>query len=127
MVEPVTGTDILRACALRRVKKVRYAALAQDLGITGNHFVDFAEGRRDLPVEKLQLLCKEFYPNGARLDVERDLLVTGNQEAKVFATAMPEPCKRTEFKPVPFTGLRFELGEPPKPKTSRPGWSGRWL
>ena len=122
----VTGTSILRACALRRVRKTHYAGLAQDVGITGDTFLAFAEGRRDLPPEKLQLLCKVFYPNGTRLDVERDLLVTGEvaRDAPPFTTYELTNWPRGASHEI---GTTVTMGKPrPEdlvPRKPRPGWA----
>ena len=74
MTETITGITILRAMALTRVKTMRYGRVASEIGMHPDVLRDFAEGRRELPVEKLQALALELTGGHTAYDVESGML-----------------------------------------------------
>ena len=126
MTEPVTCITILRQAALVRVKKLSYAGLARDLGITADRFVSFAEGRAELPFEVLQKMTADFFHGHACLDAETGMLKSTNTAAP-RSYIHPDP-----YRPQPgFVLQAYSRGpqpvtpQKPQAKTKRAGWIKR--
>jgi hypothetical protein len=126
MTEIKTGSDILRACALRRVKRAQYAALAQELRISADRFRKFAEGQITLPVETLQAMTREFFPH-SRYNLEHDALEPANTTPPRSIGIVPEPYVRTEVARAVAQFPAFTCETEPAKKKKRAGWLGSWL
>jgi hypothetical protein len=88
--------------------------VANDLGLSGDKFLDFSQGRIDLPSETLHKMTAYFFPDGGRkLDVERDLFVLVERP-----NALPGYCISRE--PV-ARGPRFKPGTAARTAPAVPG------
>jgi hypothetical protein len=129
-VAETTGVDLLRAAAAARVKRINYATLARDFGITTEHFLDFANGRRELTDATLGLLAKEFFD--AEFDSAANRLRSKNRMPPTsmgippprFDPTIPRPHHPPPFDPAaPRTAINPGPGLTKAWDGKRPGWA----
>jgi hypothetical protein len=126
---PPGAMDLVRAALRAKGRKVNLSSMARDLGMQTSVLEDLAESRiKTLAPDLLQKVVGYIWSNGTTIDIERDVLVTGNK--------LPPPMKVGPMSPPWPKGPRQETGasqglsEPlpsglglMKPLGRRPGWS----
>jgi len=126
-----TGTDVLREAARIRVKTMRYAGLARDLGIAAETLVAFSENKLTPPPQILSALAKELWGGHVVFDPVTDLLRTLAPPTRPLGVTPPlfDLEKPSRYAPPigPWTkGSGGITGLPPSPQArprTRPGWA----
>lgn len=120
-----TGTDVLRAMALTRVKTMRYGKVASEIGIHPDTLRDFAEGRRELPTDKLQAMALEMTGGHTCLDLETGMLKSTHATAP-RSYIVPDAPTPVNYDAVGVaTAPRLTLAaEQTKARPKRSGWLG---
>jgi hypothetical protein len=121
--------------ALSRVKRHNYVRAANAIHLSPEALRDFAEGRKALPVDKLQALALELFEGHIIYDPEIDRLRPARSESRPLCTAYPgpfDPKSSPTYTPV-APGAHMPGPQPvkkpqnvQKPK-GRPGWLGGFL
>lgn len=128
MEEPaITGVSILREIARIRVKTKSYGALANDLGVTGDRFIAFSEGRAELPIDVLQQFALDHFGKNATLD-EATLMLKSTNTKPAMQFVQPESfdprSSPTYVAVAPGAHLLPQGKHPPQAKPKRAGWLG---
>lgn len=88
MTTEKTGGQVLREAV--RARRARMAQLAQELSIPASALEAFAAGKIFLPVEKLDLIAREFFGEGVFYDETTGLLRSAPQPEPVAVGPAPE-------------------------------------
>ncbi len=129
MTEAITtGTDVLRAMALTRVKRANYGIVASAIGVHADTLREFAEGRRQLPTEKLQALALEMSGGHTAYDVESGMLKS-THTALPISYVVPDAPTPVNYDAIGVANApRLTLAaEQTKARPKRSGWLGGWL
>jgi hypothetical protein len=101
-----------------------YGRVAEAIGIRADSLRDFAEGRRELPVDKLQALALELTGGHSIFDVEANAMRSANTKPPtVLAPSRNGPPKRTPVASHPGIGPQPVVPLKPAPKPKRAGWT----
>jgi hypothetical protein len=122
MTEEKTGGQVLREAL--RARKTRMALLAQEISLTVTVLEAFAAGKIFLPVEKLDLIARQFFGEGVFYDETSGLLRSAPQPEATLIGIPPERYPGRALAPNE-RWPREPTGRPlPTPaKAPRPGWA----
>ena len=110
-----TGTDVICDAVKLQVKRARYGRMAQEVGISNDTLLAFAEGRNELSDEVLGKLARELWQR-TEFDAEKNLLVTKSRPLCAVAPTPYTPGPDSYDAVAVARAPRLTLGEKPKEK-----------